>query len=490
MLDGAASAARLRARRLWCELSTGLDAAAQNVAVWHALALLVLATAGCGEGDQKRPVPSGTAGSSIARAGSAGAPNGTAAGGHGGVTITNGASGTSGGNESDTTGGVTSNGGSTRHGGGGSTGVASGSSGASEGGATGGANLGGAGANAGAGGSAGIGSSAGGLGSSAGGAGGGAAGRGGGGRGSAGASGGPYPDLRFSGLVSAVELAPLRLATNGPYPGKITLSSGGVDALCGASPSADIATNAETQFLRATGGTGCDKVRIVFTMCEGLYRIVAKKSSGITSLADLAGKRVMAPSGASSAYYLTRMLDAAGLSAGSGAGQVDVVNGSANGSTFAGSGAPDAATIWEPGIEQASEALGSDAVEFQNDASGQAVYRELFNLHTTTDVLADATKRRGVVELVRDLIAASATLRADPTAANALLTGPVGVSASVLANSMKYERFAGTLVSDLLDVMAAEEPWRANIDGRAARSRDDLAQYIDTSVLADAMAGM
>ncbi len=338
---------------------------------------------------------------------------------------------------------------------------------------------------------AGLGSTAGGLGSSTSGtSGAGTAGNGGAGHGSGGATGGPYPDLRFSGLVSALELAPLRLATNGPYPAKITISSGGVDALCGTSPSADNATNAETQFLRATGGTGCDKVRIIFTLCEGLYRIVAKKSAGIASLADLAGKRVMAPSGASSAYYLQRMLDAAGLTAGSGAGQVNVVNGSASGSTFMGSGAPDAATIWEPGIEQASEALGSDAVEFQNDASGQEVYRELFNLHTTTDVLADATKRRGVVELVRELIAASASLRADPTAANALLTGPAGVSASVLTASMKYERFAGTLVSDLLDVMTAEEPWRANIDGRTARSRDDLAKYIDTSVLADAMAGM
>jgi len=301
---------------------------------------------------------------------------------------------------------------------------------------------------------------------------------------SGGASGGPYPDLRFSGLVSAVELAPLRLATNGPYPAKVTIASGGVDALCGSNPSADIATNAETQLLRATGMGGCDNVRIIFTMCEGLYRIVAKKSAGITTLADLAGKRVMAPSGASSAYYLSRMLAAANLTT------VNVVSGNPNGSTFSGGSAPDAATIWEPGIEQAAEELGSDAIIFEHDANDQEVYRELFNLHTTTEVLADPAKRRGVVELVRDLVAASASLRAAPSAASALLTGPTGVSASVLAQSMKYERFAGTLVSDVLDVMTEEEPWRANIDGRSARSRDELATYIDTSVLADAMAGM
>jgi NitT/TauT family transport system substrate-binding protein len=280
------------------------------------------------------------------------------------------------------------------------------------------------------------------------------------------------------------------MATNGPYPGKVTISSGGVDTLCGASPTADIATNAETQFLRASGTSDCSKVRIIFTMCEGLYRIVAKKSAGINTLADLAGKRVMAPSGASSAYYLSVMLSASGLMSGSGAGQVNVVSGNPNGSTFMGSGAPDAATIWEPGIEQAAEALGSDAVIFQHDASDKEVYRELFNLHTTTDILGDPAKRRGIVELVRDMITASASLRADPTAANSLLTGPAGVSASVLTASMKYERFAGTLVSDVLDVMTAEEPWRANIDNRTARSRDDLAKYIDDTVVADAMAGM
>lgn len=300
---------------------------------------------------------------------------------------------------------------------------------------------------------------------------------------SGGAGGGPYPDLRFSGLVSAVELAPLRLATNGVYPAKITIASGGVDALCGSNPSADIATNAETQLLRVTGMGGCDNVRIVFTLCEGLYRIVAKKSAGITTLADLAGKRVMAPSGASSAYYLSRMLAAANVSA-------TVVSGSPNGSTFSGGSAPDAATIWEPGIEQAAEALGSDAVILEHDQNDQEVYRELFNLHTTTEVLADPAKRRGVVELVRELVAASTSLRADPSVAYPLLTGPTGVSTSVLAQSMKYERFAGTLVTDVLDVMTAEEPWRANIDGRSARSRDELAKYVDTSVLADALSGM
>ncbi|HTQ05522.1 MAG TPA: ABC transporter substrate-binding protein [Polyangiaceae bacterium] len=449
-----------------------------------AAALVTLA--GCGGGDAKAPTTDGGAGArGNATAGAASAAAGTATKGRGGggsgqTTSSGGSAGVA---LSSAGSPAASHGGSGLGAGGSNPGTAGNSLGS--GGATGSTPLG-------AGGSGGDGSPGTGGHTAAGGAAGAAtslAGAGGN-HANGGATGGPYPDLRFSGLVSAVELAPLRLATNGPYPGKITIASGGVDALCGANATADIATNAETQLLRATGMGGCDNVRIIFTMCEGLYRIVAKKSAGIASLADLAGKHVMAPSGASSAYYLTRMLAAANLTAGSAAGDVTVVNGNPNGSTFSGGSAPDAATIWEPGIEQAAEELGSDAIVFEHDQNDQEVYRELFNLHTTTDVLADPDKRRAVVELVRELITASASLSADPSVAYSLLTGPTGVSASVLAQSMKYERFAGTLVSDVLDVMTEEEPWRANIDGRSARSRDELAKYIDDSVLADATAGM
>ena len=297
---------------------------------------------------------------------------------------------------------------------------------------------------------------------------------------------GPVPDLRVAASAGIIEIAALRVAAGGIYPGKITISNGGVDDVCGNSPAVDLATNAETQLLRASASANCSKVRVIFTLCEALYRIIAKKSAGITTLADLAGKRIMAPSGTSSAYFVSLMLGSVGLTT----SQATLVNGTPNGSSFNGGNAPDAVTIWEPGVEQASEALGADAVEFRTDAGGTEIYRELVNLHTTTDVLADANKRRGLVALVRSLIVASAQIRADPSVAYAVLTGPVGVSQAVLEKSLPYERFAGTLVPDLLDVMTAEEPWRANTDNRAARSREELAKFIDSSVLSEALAGM
>ncbi len=279
-------------------------------------------------------------------------------------------------------------------------------------------------------------------------------------------------------MTSAVELAPLRLAAESIYPGKITISSGGVDNLFGSNP-ALVASNAETQALRSS--VQHSDLRIIFTICEGLYRIVGKRSSGITTLADLKGKSITAPnSGASSDYYLYKMLGTVGLAT----SDVRVVSGMPGMGTLA----TDAATIWEPGIQYVENSLGSDAIEFQNDAQGNLVYRELFNLHATAETLADPTKRRSIVQLVRAMITAASMIRADPSVVYPLMTGPTGESQDNLAKSFMYERYAGTLVGDLLDVLEQEEVWRAKYDNRTARTRDQLAPLIDATVLQDAMA--
>jgi len=424
--------------------------------------------AGCGSS----PHSDGSGGATAA--GTVGAP------GSGGISS---ASGGSSGNQAS--GGAPGSGGAAAHASGGtsvtSTGGALGSGGSGQSGASGGNHTGGGGASGGVTGGGGAPSAA--TGGAAGGTGGthGTGGSGGAGtagaHGAAGAPGGPYLDLAFSGLTSAVELAPLRLAANGLYPAKITISSGGVDNLFG-SNAALIASNAETQALRSS--VQHTDLRIIFTICEGLYRIVAKKSSGIATLADLKGKSITAPnSGASSDYYLYKMLGTVGLTT----SDVKITAG------MAGMGAlsTDAATIWEPGIQYVSNTLGSDAIEFQNDAQGNTVYRELFNLHATAATLADASQRRSIVALVRALITASQQITADPTVVYPLMTGPTGESQDNLAKSFKYERYAGTLVDDLLDVLEQEEVWRAKYDNRTARTRDQLAPLVDATVLQEAM---
>jgi NitT/TauT family transport system substrate-binding protein len=290
------------------------------------------------------------------------------------------------------------------------------------------------------------------------------------------ADAGPFPNITFAGLVSALELAPIRLAANGIYPAKINITSGGVDNLFSAG-GALLATNAETQALRAS--VQHPNLRIIFTVCEGLYRIVAKKSSGIHGLADLRGKTLAVPTGTSSEYFLSKMLALAGLT------ERDLTLSS----QLAGRGTlvADAATVWEPGIQYVASGLGSDAVEFEKDDQGHEVYRELFNLHATAESLADPTKRRAIVQFVRALITASERIRSDPSQVWPLLTAPTGASQAELEKSWPYERFAGTLVSDVLDVLEQEEPWRAQLDARRARTRAELAPLVDDSVLHEAL---
>ena len=75
---------------------------------------------------------------------------------------------------------------------------------------------------------------------------------------------------------------------------------------------ADVATNAETQLLRFS--VRHPDLRIIFNVTEGLYRIVARRSSGIRSIADLKGKRVATIEPTSAGYFLHRMLATQGLS--------------------------------------------------------------------------------------------------------------------------------------------------------------------------------
>ncbi len=53
---------------------------------------------------------------------------------------------------------------------------------------------------------------------------------------------------------------------------------------------ADIATNAETQALRQS--VDHPNLRIILTVSEGFYRVVARRSAGMTKLADLKGKKI------------------------------------------------------------------------------------------------------------------------------------------------------------------------------------------------------
>lgn len=280
--------------------------------------------------------------------------------------------------------------------------------------------------------------------------------------------------LKASGALF-IELSPLLIATNGVYPGPITMAVGGIPLIV--SGEADVATNAETQLLRQSVDN--PDLRVIFTVAESFYRIVGKRSAGIRTVADLKGKRVSVARNTSAHYYLVKMLATAKLTE----SDITIVTIAGNQTIQAlTDGRLDAMVAFEPDPERAKEALGNDAVVLQD----KRVYRELFNLNTSAKVLADPAKRRAVVELVRTLIATSKDWSDNPTPSLPLISSKLTLPAELILKAKPEIRYAGGMVKDLLDVLEEEEQWVAKERSRTPRTRAQLATLIDSSVLEDA----
>ena len=301
------------------------------------------------------------------------------------------------------------------------------------------------------------------------------------------------PDtLRVFGNLSLLEMAPVLLAAGEIYPGKSTIEHGSVMALWGKSSDlasldsagqADIATNSETQALRASAAHS--DLRFIFTVAECPYRIVARRSAGISRLADLRGKRVGTQLESSAAYFLDSMLRTVGLTAD------QVVSVPFMAKTTAPltlipealkSGKLDAVALWEPQVERARLAIGNDAIEFRDPA----VYTEKFNLCTTQANLEHPPLRQRIVAFVRALIAAAQRLKHEPQAGWRLVAQAGGLDMDTVRAAWPCLNYPGTLASDLLDVFEKQEAWIAKVQGRAPRMRDALARLVDDSVWREA----
>jgi sulfonate transport system substrate-binding protein len=283
--------------------------------------------------------------------------------------------------------------------------------------------------------------------------------------------------LRAAGNMTTIELSPLLVAAGKVYPGEISVINGGIPAIL--SGMVDVATNAETQLLRQS--VDDPDLRVIFTVAESFYRIVARKSAGIGRITEQKGKRITAPPNTSAHYFLVKMLATGHLS------ETDVtfvnITPVTEMSTALKEGRVDAIAMWEPESERAIAAVGDDAVVLQD----RRVYRELFNLNTSAKVLADPAKRGAIVALVRSLIASSEQIRQRPREYWPLIASKLNYTTETVSKSWPYLRYAGGLAPDLADVMVEEEKWVAKERNRAPRTRSQLISLIDRSVLEEAM---
>lgn len=297
--------------------------------------------------------------------------------------------------------------------------------------------------------------------------------------------------LRVVGRHDVMEVGPVLFAIQQAGHGIAHFASGGVDNLFkmeGATPTggfdhapgrADLAVQAETQALRASVAN--PDLRIILTVTEGLYRVVARRSAGIAQASDLRGKRIGVFERTSAAYFLDRLLAKAGIT------PQDVVLVPLRPREMEPALTArnvDAVAIWEPESQRSLMALGDDAVSL----SDPTVYRELYNLNTTAQALADPARRDRIVDFVRRLIGAAKVATDEPALIWPLVARSSGYPQDLVAASWHHHRFPATLPDDLLEVMIAEEKWLAAQVNRPARDAPELERLIDRSVLRDALA--
>ena len=294
--------------------------------------------------------------------------------------------------------------------------------------------------------------------------------------------------LAVYGNLHTLEVAPLLVAAEHVYEPKTEVRLGGIPNLVGekslwgdsAENPADVATHAETQGLRYSARH--PNVRIILTVAEGYYRIVARKSAGISELKDLKGKRVATFPNGSSHYFLHKMLQSAGLTADD--VEIVAIRPLSDMPAALASGEVDAVAIWEPESENAAHLIGDDLIEFHD----KSVYRELFNLNSTAEILADPAKRRQIVAFVHAVIEASEMIAADPGIAIPLVSEASGFDEELVSRAWRHHGYPATLPPDLLDVLEEEERWLAEAEGRRARTRSELSMLIDDSILKEALA--
>jgi ABC-type nitrate/sulfonate/bicarbonate transport system substrate-binding protein len=287
-----------------------------------------------------------------------------------------------------------------------------------------------------------------------------------------------HAQIKIAVNATTIESAPIFLTERIPGVEIVPVPNGRAAVAQLLHGDVDAATGSETQML--LNSIAEPGIRIILTLAEARYRIIARQSAGIHRIEDLRGKKVGATVNTSSQYFLREMLRKAGMLL-----DTDIHFVNLEGPDMPAAlkrGDVDAVAIWEPHAQNSLEALGSDAVVLQNTS----VYRERFNLNTTARVLQDPDKRRALVEVVRAAIRTSKRARSHAGETQIQLAPFINTPAATIQQVWNQFRFRSNLPGDLPMVLGNVEIFVAAVQSRQPRPPASLAVLIDPSVLAGA----
>jgi sulfonate transport system substrate-binding protein len=280
--------------------------------------------------------------------------------------------------------------------------------------------------------------------------------------------------LRVGINLTTIETLPIYLAADGPAGAAIELSGGAIPSLTAGE--VDVVTNAETQaILRSVADP---EIRVILTVAEYSYRIVARRDAGIGTTSDLRGKKIATALNSSANFYISKILGTVGLS------ERDVTVVGMPPSEMPGAlarGDVDAVSIWEPAAQKSAEAIGSDSVILQGPR-----YRERFNLNTTTAVAADPIRRAAIVDLLRSIIRSSREVRDHPERTQPLIAAKLNLPQELVSTTWRLFDFPASIPADLLQTMVEQEPWMAEKQNRLPRPPQAIATLIDASLWEEA----
>ncbi|KAI1081674.1 periplasmic binding protein-like II [Whalleya microplaca] len=293
--------------------------------------------------------------------------------------------------------------------------------------------------------------------------------------------------LKIARAFDVLEWTPELIAKD-YFEGNVTIVNGGIPSLF-SDPTVDLGSNSETQLLRHYASHR--NIRSIVAVVEVHYRIVASKKAGVNSLEDLRNKRIGAIPSTSSEYFVQQYLATAGLEPADytvvpGLGCLQEPCGSGTLPDMLRKGSIDAIGMWEPSVEISAQALGSDAIVFESD---QTVYREIYNIATTTEKLNDPDKRREIILFLKALKRADDIFQNKPDSVILRAAEAVKVNATVLKAAWPVHQWNARVPSDMVDVLVEEDKYVAAYDRRDALTREDVSMLVDSSVLEEASFG-
>jgi len=307
--------------------------------------------------------------------------------------------------------------------------------------------------------------------------------------------------LTVAAVIQNIETTPLVVTLEDYYNNSHTFINGLPDV--GVDPSIDLYAGAEVHVLG--DAPEHPDLRVLATVVQFSYRIVADKRKGILLPSDLRGKRIGVVSNVTSEYFAYRYLtDVARLNASEytlvRTGSLCYAPPCGNGTfpVLLERGAIDAFTAFEPTTTVGGMALGGEqgnATFFRDDS----VYRKVNMLYTTQAKLDNATSRAEIVGFLRALGKTHDVFTRQPekiwprvasiTARASNSTGNLATE-EIMKTFWPLTKWARGLPADLVDLMAEEDKWVAMIagQGRVPMSREKIQSLIDDGPLREAIA--